>query len=1026
MKKLLLILLLLFVTTAEFSAQKDTEHWFAPMINEASSSATNPKQTLYMSTDATTAFPVSIMSNGVVLQTVIISKGNPGSFLVPAVNIMLTSAQNSEVFTPITKGLHLVGPTPFYATLRMYTSAHGEIIASKGKAALGQEFYSVNTPILAAESLSNFMTSVLATENNTVVTVSGYNPNVIFTNNPGPTPATFTFTLQKDESYIIEGKGGLGANNTGFIGAKIVSTKPITITNGNMNGQYINTTAGSDIIMDQNLPTNRLGDEFAMIKGNGTPTGGLENAMVLAVEDGTAVFINNVATPFTTLNTGQYVIIPGSNYINQSTDHYNLFVKTSKKAYVYQLLGGNTGLATGGFNYIPPLNCYLPRSIDEIGEVDKISITDNPTINVKLNIITEDGATVTLNSNPIPASQGPFPITGTTNWVSYSVPNITGNVTVNSNKAVTAGINGGYSTAGYGGYFAGFSSVPVISKQTGDCIPGVTIAVEDFYETYQWYLNGVAIPGANTFFYVPLVPGNYTVTVSITGCAPITTPIFAIFSCPTETTVTMDICGSKTFTPTFTTSTQPISIPSISVTTPPTNGTVAIDSTTGVLTYTPNTGYLGPDSFVYHFEGTTPIFFDSENVTVNLNVVLLTTTDDTIFTCSYNNVGIFNLSTADLTTYPGATIKYYPTLTDLNNNTNQINNPTTYQSGEGFVYAFVKTPEGCTDDAKITLKFFEAPIVTDATIVECFIETAPTTGLFDLNNANVTSTPGITKIFYPTLADAQNGTNFIANPAVYVTPSRTVYVRITNSNTCFRIAKITLVVTPQNFSEVLVDKYICVENRTSLDAGPGYDAYLWSTGPTTSSITGVGVGVYTVLLTSDGCNTLQTVNVLKSVEPVITNVEITFETATLTVSGGNPPYQYSIDNVTWQDSNVFTSLPRGQNTFYVKDSFNCLPVHLEVTVPNILNVITPNGDNKNDYIDYSELSYKRNLNFIIYDRYGNKVFAADKNNGYRWDGKMNDRKIYTGTYWYHINWNEPNEKNTPVKYTGWILVKNIE
>lgn len=145
------------------------------------------------------------------------------------------------------------------------------------------------------------------------------------------------------------------------------------------------------------------------------------------------------------------------------------------------------------------------------------------------------------------------------------------------------------------------------------------------------------------------------------------------------------------------------------------------------------------------------------------------------------------------------------------------------------------------------------------------------------------------------------------------------------------------------------------------------------------------------------------------------------------MEGGTAPYKYAVDTPSnWQNSNVFTNLTRGQHTFYVKDALDCTPVSVELTVPNLVNAITPNGDNVNDVLDYSELAYKGNLTFVIYDRYGNKLFTGDKYNNYKWDGKSSGKGIFTGTYWYHINWNEPNAQKTPVKFTGWILVKNRE
>lgn len=929
----------MFLSTAEFSAQRDTDHWFAPMMSRGPG---NNAQAIFLSTDSTTPFDVSIYSNNVLIGTRTIQKGSPQSFPVTT-NLIITTNQ-SDLFQVRNLGLYTKGEKPYYATLRFSVTSHGEILTSKGKAGIGKKFYSVHAPITANTTSQNFTLGMLATEDDTTVTVSGYNPAVQFSNGTtGATNPTTTFTLQKGQSYIMEGRTNIAANKDGFIGAKIISDKNISVTNGNFDGQFaLGTTSfdGEDIVMDQSVPVDRLGDEFVMVKGFGNINEGMEGAVIVATEDNTQVFLNAATVPVVTLNEGQYYRVTSAPYIDQGGGHYNMYIKTSKNVYVYQLLAGiATSNATIGFNYIPPLNCFLPRKIDEIGLINQLpSVTAlNPVI--KLNILTEVGAAVTVNGVVPTAAQGPFPVTGTAGWVSYSLPSVTGNITVNSTKAVTAGIAGGSGVVGYGGYFAGFSSIPVISKQVGDCIPGIVLEVDDGFDTYQWSLNGVVIPGATQNTYTPLVGGNYTCLVSVGSCTPVSTPIFKVFTCLTNTVVSNTACAAVTITPTFTNSTQIVNPGTVTIITPPVNGTATINTTTGVITYTPNAGYIGTDVLVYKFCGIAPEFIDCEQVTVNFAV---------------------------------------PTY----------------------------------------------PVVQNATLTKCFIVTNPATALFDLATANVTSTAGITKKYYPSLADAQNGTNEIMNFNDYIAPNSEVFVKVANSGGCFKIAKITLVVTPPNYSTVLKDKFICVENRTTLDAGPGFASYLWSTGETTQVINNVTVGEYWVDLETNNCKTRQKVKVFKVADPVITNVEITNNTATLTVAGGTQPYEYSVDNVNWQATNVFNNLPRGQNIFYVKDANNCIPVSIEVTVPNLINAITPNGDSVNDFIDYSALAYKQNLVFNVYDRYGNKVHTADKNTGFKWDGKFNDRKIHTGTYWYNISWNEPNAKNTLIVYNGWILVKN--
>ncbi|WP_415329141.1 T9SS type B sorting domain-containing protein [Chryseobacterium sp. MMS23-Vi53] len=941
MKKHLYSLLLVLFTALPVSAQRDTEHWFAPL--STSLELFNPQQAVYLSTDSGTSFPVEIYNNGTLLGTIAISKGNPKTLDIPT--SMMIATTDAELFTPTTKGLYLKAEKPFFATFRFSVTSHAEILTSKGKAGIGTKFYAVVSPITNPGNFMNFTTGVLATEDNTVVTVSGYAPTVVFSN--GVTAAStpsFSFTLNKGQSYIIEGKGNTAGNEKGFIGAKITSDKPITITNGNFLGEYNIGTAhtGGDIVMDQSVPVERLGKEFVLVKGFGNISAATEDALIVATENNTEIYVNGSLTPVKTINEGQHYRVnetSNTNYINQGNDHYNMYIRTSKRAYVYQLLAGTpNSSATIGFNYIPPLNCLLPRKIDEIGMIDILP----PTINtVKLNILTEKGATVAVNGNNPSPTEGPYDVSGTLDWVSYSIPDVKGNITVTSTKAVTAGIAGGSGVVGYGGYFAGFSSIPVISKKSGNCIPGIVLQVNDNFEGYQWYVDGNPISGATNSTHTPLQPGKYSVQVSMGGCSAFSTE-YAVELCYDYTVKTVVLCeNSKTINPQFTNSQQALVVSTLGIDTPPSHGTATINPTTGAITYTPNSGFTGNDLMVYHFCGN-PAVAGCEQVTLTLTVA-------------------------------------------------------------------------------------PSPVVKNVNLRSCYIEANPSTASFNLESAAVTSEFGTIKKYYPTLADLNNGTNEILPPKTtnYIASSGTVYVKVINTGGCFSIAEITLTVLPPVKSRVLEDKIICIENTTTLDAGSGFDGYQWSTGETTQSII-VGVGSYWVNLKTGECFTKQLVKVSPSIQPVISSLDIKNNTITVNVIGGTPPYKYSIDGVKWQDSNFFANLPRGENTVYVKDFYNCEPIDVTVTVPNLINAITPNGDNKNDYVDYSELSYKKNLTFNIFDRYGNKIHEANKFSGYKWDGTHFGKKVPTATYWYEINWTEPNKAQTVIRYTGWILVKNLE
>ncbi|AYO58363.1 hypothetical protein CO230_09670 [Chryseobacterium sp. 6424] len=110
------------------------------------------------------------------------------------------------------------------------------------------------------------------------------------------------------------------------------------------------------------------------------------------------------------------------------------------------------------------------------------------------------------------------------------------------------------------------------------------------------------------------------------------------------------------------------------------------------------------------------------------------------------------------------------------------------------------------------------------------------------------------------------------------------------------------------------------------------------------------------------------------------------------------------------------------HTVYVRDALKCSIVSKEFLIINLINILTPNADGKNDLLDYTDLKIKENVSIKIFDRSGTIVYTS-KPTDFTWDGKLNGRPLATGTYWYVLSWTEPFTQ-LPVNYKGWILLKN--
>ncbi len=1052
MKQILLFLIICFSFNNLYS-QLDREHWFAPMVDRVSSTHKN-YQSIYLSTGETTPFKVDIYFDNAIVESLVISKNNPQRYIIPSSEreriIINPGWDHPEVglFQPVSMGFYLKGEKPFFASLRFSITNHGEIQTSKGTAALGTEFRAVMAPLSAVSGSNNFMNSIMATENNTTVTVSVFQPDVIFTDEIPRTQ--ITFTLNKGQSYIIEGTDSFYENWSGYIGAKIVSDKPVVVANGNFNGQYATTSSSSDILMDQGVPVNKLGKNFVLVKGNGANSYDsfgnkvtMEKAMIVAVRNNTKIYLNGNATPAATLNAGEYFATPPDSYVDQGSGHFNMYIEATEDIYVYQLLAGkgdNLTDATGGFNYIPPLSCYLPKKIDEIGAINENEYTSNNvpyslTVPTKLNIITEKGATIDVKRNgtslAITPANGPYNVSGNSNWVTYSLRDISGNIAITSTHAVTAGITAGNDAVGYGGFFAGFSSIPMIVKIEGECLPDdVKLAVIEGYDHYQWLLkdiNGNYIPApvtprhpSNTdYFYYPSQAGIYAVQIQTGSCASVQTEDYKFFNCTTYTNIDYDICSTIVITPSLFLSTQILNPSTVKIDTPPTKGTIRTNPN-GTIVYTANPDATGIDTFKYSFCGIGAIP-DCETIQATLHIKQTVKYNAVLTACSTNGLAPYNLNLADVTQNINVTKTYYKdaALTQQIPE-NQISN---YISADGFVYVKLINTSGCpTTSAAIELKstpHFVVPSEINKTVCDDNLDGIKTVELSDYI-PDFTADTGVAVSYFLNATDADNNANAISG-TVTVNNSAAFYLRFSKSGFCDTVAKLNIIIKIPKTSETLVNKETCPETLTTLDAGSGFDFYEWSTGETTQTID-VPIGDYWVDLYFEGCVYRQEVKVTEAGLPQITHVEVSGSTATIYAIGGKPPYQYSLDNIHFQLSNVFTNIPKGLHIAYVKDFYNCAVVQMDFLIINLINVITPNDDGINDVSDYSVLKMKKDVKIEIYDRYGKLVFTSEKGN-FIWNGTLNGRKVATGSYWYSLSWVEP-FTNSPVSYKGWILVKN--
>ena len=517
------LLLFVLLCSSNSIAQLSDLHYLPPLKQGQNNQGVR-QQAVYLSTPEPVTFTVNAYqgTNPAPVATFNISNVAPAIYNLPDGDNNITLVNNANTGIVLTNsGLRFESPSGnrFYVNYRGVSNAQAASLTSKGRVAMGTRFKWGGLPNLGSHSSKSNTLGIMATEDNTTVQVFGYDPDCEFrlgNNAGGLTDDTYTITLDANESFVFETYLSQSpAHVDGWIGASIQSDKNIVISNGGMNTGRQAGSGNRDAAIDQPVPEDRLGKEYVFVRGNGGTNGATEFPLIIGIADNTQIFVNGSATPIATINNGDYFQIP-STFYSSNTVGANMYVTTSKDVYAYQSMAGGSQIYTHGLNFVAPVNCLLPDVMDNIpfitdmagtsvnGGVTIIASTSTPDANI---VVNDGGGPVTL-----PPS---VPVAGTPDWKTYFIPNLSGAVSVQSTGPIAVGFFGLNGARGVAGYFSGFDTVPVVDLQIvggSGCFVGSNIMeATGNFDAYQWYGDGVMIPGENGQTYAPTVAGDYFV-----------------------------------------------------------------------------------------------------------------------------------------------------------------------------------------------------------------------------------------------------------------------------------------------------------------------------------------------------------------------------------------------------------------------------------------------------------------------------------------------------------------------------------
>ncbi|MET6996314.1 CshA/CshB family fibrillar adhesin-related protein [Chitinophaga defluvii] len=323
---------------------------------------------------------------------------------------------------------------------------------------------------------------------------------------------------------------------------------------------------------------------------------------------------------------------------------------------------------------------------------------------------------------------------------------------------------------------------------------------------------------------------------------------------------------------------------------------------------------------------------------------------------------------------------------------------------------------GCLSEATVEITVLPLPVITksqDASICQSqdirLSATAPDAASYTWTPSEGLSAPDVNN----PLAAPQTTTRYT--------------VKVSGRNGCSSEEVVNVTVTPSPSFDIKAATPIICKGEKALLSASGGDTYSWYTDNNTPFATAADVEVqpavsttYKVLITDNTCN----VNKEMQVPVMVNNLPVTTVSSTnlidcshnktqLIATGGSAYQWEPAPGITQLSSPAIWATPLQTTTYYVNitDNNKCtvrdsvkVEVDLNTALSNypIPNAFSPNNDGKNDCFGLKYWGPVIELEFAIFNRWGENVFRT-KNPTACWDGTYKGVPQPVGTYVYYIS-----------------------